>query len=153
MKFLGCPVSVGDKVTAHIKSSEQLIREGWLPTESGGLKKDSAYFKFNSKKREKIGKTIEGVISLNPKRNLCIKDENDWGYDESMVASFVIQQKHKYVPFEMEVDNMKVASDENGGLYIETYDSYCEHEIENYFSEDETKELIQKLLKYHRWID
>lgn len=152
MKLLGIEVNVGDKVIANIKSSEKLINEGWLPTSSGGLKKDTAYYKFIGNKRSTIGKVINGVVGLNPKRKLCVMNENGWGFDESMIESIIVDEKQTYEPFEESFDGITVAGNKDGAIEIFLIDHY-DNEIERYISPDESKELVHKLMKFHRWIE
>lgn len=150
MQFLGESVTVGTKVRAMVKTADQLMGEGWTPTSKGGLEKSSAFFKFNSKKREKIGKMIEGTITLNPKRKLCIIDNNGWGYDESMVSSFIIQRDETYNTFTIDMGDFDVVG-RNDGCVSLVFGG--DHDIEYELSKQETKELTKQLIRYYGWID
>jgi hypothetical protein len=150
VKFLNESVKVGTKVKAMVKSSDQLISEGWTPTSKGGLEKTGVFFKFNSKKRSTIGKMIEGTIELNPKRNLCVIDKNGWGFDESMLSSFIVDHEPTYNDFSISFGGVDFYGNKDGTATIVLEDEYGG---ELSLSKEETKNLTKNLLRFYKWMD
>ncbi len=150
--ILGCNVDLGNEVRFLVKSEKILLSENWEKTKSGGLKKLDVFYKFTKAKSQFCGKVISGTITKNPKDKICIKDKNGWGYDESMIKSLIRIEESPFQTFSADFDGLYFVGENDGSLYITTEDHDC-NELEFGLTKHKTQELINKLLKFHRWIE